>query len=299
MVELRHMNWFYLALSSTILFCFGNIFAKFILSKYLKNSLFYLFFYLFFLIPFYVVAFIFFVPLSFSNFSLLAILASFFLYLSVYFNYKVYITEEVSRIISLGYTEVIFVLLLSTIFLGEIFTLEKYIGIFLVTIGAISISFKRGLKLRKGVLFILLSSVFFSIYVVLSKYSLNFINFLEFYFWSNLIGLSIIQIPIFFKYKEGFLKTIKGLNKKIFILFLLQGLLNMSVFIFLYLPALSLGKASLVSAVDASRPLFILLITVVLSIFFPYVIKEEIKKSVIFLKLAASFLIILGVFLIA
>jgi len=293
------MLWLYLALGATILWGIGNIFKKFVLEKHIKNPIFYLLFNGVFLIPVYAVIIILFVPIEISIFSLIAVLNGFIFYISVYFQTKAFRIEEVSRIIPLGYTEVIFTLILSMIFLKEFFTFDKYIGIFLIFVGAFLISYEKGVVLRKGAFLVLTSSFLFGIYMVLSKYILGFMNFMGVYFWTVMIGFTIIQIPLLIKYKKTFFKKIKSLNKNIFLLMIILGLINTLAMMFLYLPALSLGPASLVSAIDASRSFFVLLFVVILSLFFPNILKENLDKNTIILKIISSILIISGVFLIA
>jgi drug/metabolite transporter (DMT)-like permease len=69
--------------------------------------------------------------------------------------------EEVSRVMSLFSFTPLFVLLLSTIFLSEIFRFEKYVGIFLIVFGSIFVSVKKyvKVKLSRALIFMLLASV--------------------------------------------------------------------------------------------------------------------------------------------
>lgn len=62
--------------------------------------------------------------------------------------------------------------------------------------------------------------------------------------------------------------------------------------------AVSAGYVTLVSALSSIQPFFILLFTVILSIFYPHILKEEVGRSVIFQKFLAIILMFIGVILI-
>jgi len=62
--------------------------------------------------------------------------------------------------------------------------------------------------------------------------------------------------------------------------------------------ATSISYVTLVNALSSVQPFFVLLFTVLLSIFFPHIIKEEINKSIMFLKVLAIILMFIGVILV-
>jgi len=292
------MDWIFLTLLATILAASSNVFVKFILDKEIKDPIFYLLFNLVFLTPFYIIFLFLFTQITFSFFSLIPVLAGILFYISAYLFYEAIRIDEVSRVVPLVYTSTVFTMILSTIFLGEFFTFSKYVGIFLVFSGAFLISFEKSLKIRRGAYLTLISAFIVGIYNILFKYSLNFMNYTNAFFWGTLIGFSLIQIPILFKYNKKFFKMTKKLKKGIFIFLIAFGLIFIISRI-LFLSAMSLAPVALFSAVGASRPLFVLIFTIILSLFFPHIIKENLKKSLILLKIGASILIIVGIFLIA
>jgi len=62
--------------------------------------------------------------------------------------------------------------------------------------------------------------------------------------------------------------------------------------------ALSFGYASLVYSLSSIQPFFVLLIAVILSRFFPSILKEEVSKSIVLVKIIAIISIFIGAFLI-
>jgi hypothetical protein len=62
--------------------------------------------------------------------------------------------------------------------------------------------------------------------------------------------------------------------------------------------ALVTGPATLVNSLSNLQPFFVFLFAVGLSLFFPKILKEELKKSTLALKLIAMILMFVGVILI-
>jgi hypothetical protein len=62
--------------------------------------------------------------------------------------------------------------------------------------------------------------------------------------------------------------------------------------------AVSIGYITLVNALSSIQPFSILLFAVILSIFFPFILKEEIGKSIVAQKLIAIILMFIGAILI-
>jgi hypothetical protein len=71
------------------------------------------------------------------------------------------------------------------------------------------------------------------------------------------------------------------------------------VALFIFTIAVSLGPVTLVNSLGALQPLFVLAIAVVFSNFFPHILKEEVDRHTIALKLVAIALMIIGTVLVA
>ena len=236
-------------------------------------------------------------PLSYSNI-LLALIAGIFYILMSVFYFKALKIEEVSRVSPLFHLSPLFILIFAGIFLGEIFTPLKFLGIFLLMAGAILISSKNLSKasLSKAFWWMILSVIALSINALLTKYLLNFTDYWTIFAYAR-IGALIGLIPIAYVYFPELIDTIRRHGKRVIAVMSVNESLNL-VGVLLLTIAISIGYVTLVEALSSVQPFFVLLIAVILSIFYPSILKEEIKKSVIFQKLVAIILMFVGVILI-
>ncbi len=235
--------------------------------------------------------------LSYFNIAL-ASFAGILYAIGVLFYFKAVKIEEISRVIPLLYLSPLFVSILAAVFLGEIFTPIKYLGIFLLVIGAVSISSKNFIKFGfgKAFWFMVLASLVFSINAVITKYLLNFVDFWTIFSYIR-IGAFFALIPTFcFSFKDLIL-AVREHGKKTVILISLNEILALFAVILITI-AMTKGYITLVNALSSVQPFFVLLIAVILSVFYPKILKEEIGKSAILLKLIAITLMFVGVILI-
>ncbi|MBZ9572835.1 DMT family transporter [Patescibacteria group bacterium] len=228
----------------------------------------------------------------------LAFVAGVFYILTAVFYFKAVKIEEISRVIPLFYFGSIFILLLATLFLGEVFTFTKYLGIFLLVTGAVLISSKNFLKLSfgKAFWFMIFGTILGSIGAVLTKYLLGFTDFWTIFGYLR-IGAIFPLIPIFYFSFPELIKTTKAHGKKVIAVISLNGTLNFFAVLLITI-AISVGYVTLVSALTSVQPFFVLLFAVVLSTFYPKILKEEITKRTMFIKLLAIILMFIGAVLI-
>lgn len=277
-----------------------DIVDKFVLTKWIKNPLLpVILLGIIGLIASIVVYFINgFSALSYLNI-LLALTAGFFYALFVIFYYQAAKIEEISRVVPLFNIAPLFVLLLATIFLGEIFTPLKYAGIFFLVIGAVLISVKDFslFKLSRAIGWALAGVLAVAISAALTKYLLNFADYWTVFAYSR-IGTTLATIPIIYMYLPELISVVRMYGKRVVVILSASEVVNL-VGLLLITLATSLGAVSLVSALAATEPFFVLVFTVLLSLFYPLVLKEEIGRSAIFFKLTAVILMFVGVILIA
>lgn len=235
--------------------------------------------------------------LSYLNIFLCFIAGIFYILMAVFYFMALKI-EEVSRIIPMFYLFPLFVLLLATIFLGEIFTPLKYLGIFLLVIGAILVSSKdfRKISLGKAFWLMVLATISIAISHVLMKYVLNFADYWTVFSYIR-IGAAFALIPIVYFYLPEFLTTIKRYGKKVIGLMSINETFSLTGTILITI-ATAIGYVTLVSALSSLQSFFVLLIAVFLSIFYPRILKEEIEKSTVALKIMAITIMFIGVMLV-
>lgn len=231
--------------------------------------------------------------------SLLILLTSGFLtaiYLLPY--YKALTFDETSLVVPLLQTYPVFVLILGSMLLGETLSYSQYFGSFLIILAGVLLSAKstKGniFKLRKSFFYIMLSSFLFAVAQILYKFGVT-----EIPFWNTLpfegfgIAIGALAVFLFRNNKEIFKKETKRFKK--------QVLLFIGINEFFYILArytgyfaISLISVGLVSVLAGFQPLFTLIYGIILSLWFPYIVKEVITKKTLGLKLASILMIILG-----
>jgi hypothetical protein len=142
----------------------------------------------------------------------------------------------------------------------------------------------------------LLNTISFAITKVIEKYLLNNWDYWTVFSYVN-IGFFLVMLPFIIYYFSDFKELVRKYKSKAIGLMTWSESLSL-VGIVLSLQAMSFGFVSLVTALYSLQYLFVFLWILLFSIWFPKIIKEELKGSVIALKLLAIILIISGVFLV-
>jgi len=292
------MHWFLIALLPPIFLGFSNILDKYLLDNHFKNPISYTVL-LFLLNWIYLIILFLFFPISTVK-VLEAVVLGFGFLIAVYFYSKALLIEESSRVVSLTYLSSIFVLVLAAVFLGELLTLSNYFGALLIVISAVLVSYKKE-KVRKfspALVFALLYGLIFAVYSVVIKYLLDFTNYWTLLFWGftgGMLGsLLFLTNP---RVRSDLFKTIKKLSITAWVLTIFTTLFAF-ISILIYTYVISIQRVSLVSAIFAIRPFFVLFFAVFLTLVAPRIMKEEIDRKMIVLKLIAVFLVIVGSYLI-
>ncbi len=294
------MEWILFSILAAFTWAIVNIVDKYVLTKWIRKPI----------VPVMIIGIIGliasiivyythgFSELSYINI-LLAFVSGVFYILMSFFYFKAVKIEEISRITPLFYLTPLFILILASIFLGEFFAPIKYLGIFLLVIGAFLISSKKITKISFGKAFwlMILSSLFLAINQVITKYLLGFADFWTIFSWTR-IGTIVALIPVYFICFPDFISTVKEHGKKVIGVVSLNESLNVVGVIFITIAA-SVGYVTLVNALSSIQPLFVLIFAVFLSIFYPRILKEEMGKSTVLLKLVAIILMFAGAILVS
>lgn len=212
--------------------------------------------------------------------------------------------EEVSRAVPIFSLTPIFVVVLGTVFLNEVFTIETYLGIFLAISGSVLVSSKKlgkeffHLKANKAFWMILTSTVLFAVYAVLTRWILQFSDFWNIFFWSRL-G-TIIPILFFLLHsgtREEIFSIASALRDYKMEFVAVSELFN-NLAVFAQTVALSLGPAALVETATSVQSLFILLMVVVARRVWKTDLGDDLSREAILVKVIASVMIIIGIYLI-
>ena len=295
------MNWIILVLIATMLWAIMGIIHKFIRVEYIEDSV----GYLIFIVPTVLFSL---VLLLFQPFALLkgtqaylAILSGVLTMIGCYFYIEALHKEEVSRVFILYRISPLIVLIMSTIFLNEILTTKQYLAFALIFIGSILVSFKKTkdkIKLSIGAVLVLASSFFWSAQTVILKY-ISEINLATTMIYREL-GYLIAIIVIFLfssKTRSSTKKIIKDLNIKKTIIVYSAEIMGMTGMFLVYL-AIQQGPVSLVQVAEGFEAVFVLILAVIISKFFPKILQEKFDIRTIAIKIISIVLMLGGLFMI-
>lgn len=227
------------------------------------------------------------------------ILAGILNVLSLLFYYKAVKIEEISRVIPLYYLMNFFILFLAYIFLGEVLTPIKYLGVFFLATGAILVSQKDSInfKFNKAFWFMVLASGAIAASAVITKYLLNFADYWTIFSYTRGLGVFVALLPIIYLNFNDLISEVKKNGKKVVGLMSVSEILNVLAGLFITL-AISAGSVTLVAALSSIQPFIVLVLALTISIFYPAIFKEDLKKANIIIKVVATVLIFIGVILI-
>ena len=210
--------------------------------------------------------------------------------------------EEASRIAALTSLSPAFVAVLAVILVNEIFPPKSYMGIVLMILGSVLISYKRN-HLKKMVplsliLVLIVVNFSFGLDQTLSKVSLDQISFwsflMMFMFGRFVVAFPGLAIP---SVRRKFTSEVRGLGRN-FALTLASGSIMWSLGVMFLFYAASIGPITLVSTLGLLSPLFTILFAILITKYLPKVLKEEIDRKTVALKVVAVVLILLGTYLI-
>ena len=291
------MDWFFLALIGPFLYALTNHIDKILLEKYFKQGgvgTLMLFSSLLSAIalPFLFLADRTVFDVSGINVIILTIVA--ILNIALLWLYFLALKGDEASIVIVFYQLVpVFGLILGYFILGESITKIQLLAMAIVILGTTIISFEidseNNFKLRRQtVIYMLLASFFWALSSVIFKFVALEENVLRSLFWEHLVLMILgIFMFIFIKsYRINFLQAIQNHSKAIITLNFANEILYMSgsiVLSFAYL----LAPISLVLLTNSFQPIFVLVIGVVLTVFFPRIVVEKITAKNLWQKIIA------------
>src|SRR3989338_799178 len=297
------MNWILYALLSRFFWAADNIVDKFIIGKYIKDS------YVLTLIggiaPLFIAIIIFLTSrlnwIGLTPISIM-ILAGAIQIVAEFAFYQALLKEEVSRVIPLFQFTPIFVFILSFIFLKETLTIKQSLGFILILLGGVFISVKKikGLfTLRAAFWWMMLSSFIYAIQAVIGKAFYNIYPFVIVTFYLS-IGMFIPTFLLLLfskKLKTKFTKELSSLPTKGWFTVVLGIVFVAFAYITSFL-AFSTGLVSIISVLRGFQSVFVLIFSIALSLWLPKILKEELAGKVLFTKILAIAIMLIGLYFI-
>jgi drug/metabolite transporter (DMT)-like permease len=295
------MDWLVFALLSPAFWGLNNVFNKFLVAKKFEGY-YSITAYLHFIDMIFAAIVYFVAPISFElPYAFFAMVLGLFPLAAFWFYTKALRVEEVSRVTPLFQFIPILVVFLSALFLNEILSVQKYLGIALIVFTSLLISYRKsekGNSLSSAFKLMIPFSVIFSVYTILVKYLLSYMDYWSVFFWM-LVGsfCGVLVMLTFSKPRKEFTETATALGFRTFAVALVSELVYVLGTV-CSLIAMSLGYASLVSALAGLQNFFVFIFMLALSLFVPTILKEETHRSVVVLKTAAIALMFVGTWLI-
>ena len=234
------------------------------------------------------------------NANISAVTSGAFLGLAVMILMKVMYTQEVSRAIPVTQCAPIFAALLALPLLGESITPVQWAGIITSVIGSVLISLKidqgvHGIFLHRSFYFLMISAFCFGAAYVVGKMALQELPIL---YTHGLRTFTLGLTFLCFAVRSETWNDVKHLIIKrspAFVFVTINEFITAQFAMIILLFALSLGPASLVSAVTSSRALFTLLFTLGITKIWNGSLGEEISTSSTLTKLFSTLLIVGGI----
>ena len=222
--------------------------------------------------------------------------------LAIFPYYQAIAIDDPSRVVPFFQVVPIFVVVGGYVFLRESVSLAQLAGICVITLGAFLLSVKKfnfGLfKLRRSLWLTLLSSLLMAASIILFRFVV-----VRQEFWPSLgydivgEGFGGLLLLLFARYRRQSWQELKKISLNLGLIFSVNQAIYLAGRFFAY-RAISLAQVALVAAVGGVQPFFVLIFGIVLSVWFPSVVKEDIRHSTIALKILAIGLIFTGVWLI-
>ena len=301
------MSWFFIAIVAPFLYALTNHIDKILISKYFKESGVGALLLFSSLLSFIAMPFLFWAdpnvfslePLSIGILSIGGILN-----ILVLWCYFVALSDDEASITVIFYQLVpVFALILGYFVLGETITKMQFIAMAIIIIGTSIISFDvdadNKFTIRTQTIFLMSAASFFwALESVLFKLIALEENWIRSLFWEHLMLMLVGGLVFTFikKYRNDFLQAIKDNSKPILALNVgNENLYMVGNIIFAY--AYMLAPVALVLLTQSFQPLFVIIVGVFLTVFFPKITAEKITLRDMGQKLLAIMITGIGTYL--
>lgn len=293
--------YIWIAIFAYFLYALNGIADKFLLTKAVKHPIAYAFYIgitgplTFFLAPFGLKM------VGPSDF-LIALLGGGCFIIALYFFYAAIQQTSISRILPIegGFVPV-FTLLLAYVILGERLTIVQYLAFGFLVLGAILISLKKDASgwhpkaLGNGIL----AAFLFALSLAITKLIFDKTNFVSGLIWTRL-GFFLVALSFLIpkKSRNHILRAPRQASTTNKFLYYGTRLTGGAAGL-LQNYAISLGSVTIVNALQGSQYAILLILTTALSKYFPQILSERIRSSILAQKVMAIIFISVGLWLLA
>ncbi|MFH1511416.1 MAG: EamA family transporter [Candidatus Woesearchaeota archaeon] len=225
--------------------------------------------------------------------------ASFILSVAAYG--KAMLLDDASRVVPLLQLSPIFVFMLSFIFLGERLALPVILGVFFLIVGAFVISTERTkgvFRLRPALYFAAMNSVVVAAATVCQKYLLSDMPPFDLLVWmrigSLVPALLLLLVPTIRRDTYSVWQSMRKPKQLVF--FSNEALTVIALIVIIQ--ALSIAPASVISALWGFQLVTMFLFTILITVFLPKIISEDLSKKVLLQKGIAIAIMFVGLWLV-
>lgn len=212
--------------------------------------------------------------------------------------------DDASRVTPLFQIIPVFILIFSYIFLGEVPTPGQLSGFFLILSGTLLLSVEnfspRLFRMNGFFRFIMLSALLYSIPGVIFKFIIGTYNFWDSLIYEFLGGAIGAVLLMAWRYasEDGLGEALAGIGKDIWLIIVGNEAIYIAARFFTFY-SISLAPIYLVSVFGGVGPVFVFFYGIILSVWFPQIIKEDISPRTLLKKGVAILVIAIGAYLIS
>jgi len=272
---------------------------KYILSKYTKGIFDFVFFSTITSWIFFAVIFLFAGTPALSIYSLIPIATGMILIYSYGFYGKALEQGDTSSFVILFKLIPIITVILAFIFLGQTLSSNEFFGFVIVLIGATIVSFKKSKGIFiKGFGMILIAILMWSVMTLFIDYGLTKMSFWDYFMLDNLgsalAGLTMFIIP---SIRKQVIEGIKTATTKKYIWFSWNNVLDFFGQMSIKKALAITPSAGLVMVVIQVQSFYAIIIGIMLTLFIPHIIKEDISAFVLIKKFVGVVIMFSGVYI--
>ncbi|MBI5613401.1 EamA family transporter [Candidatus Gottesmanbacteria bacterium] len=209
--------------------------------------------------------------------------------------------EDASRVVPLFQFIPVFTFILSAVFLKEFLTTRQIFGLMMVVVSGILLSLKKVdgsiLTPRKSLWLMLVSSLMYGLIAILFRFVAK-----ENSFWTMIsyqyigTGIGGVFLFLFPRIRNGFTSRVLEIKKSFGIVVVGHFLSMVAQVSESY--AVTFVSVPLVNIIGSIQPVFVLVFGIILTLWFPHIIKEDIKKAVVAHKFVSVVFMFLGLILV-
>lgn len=293
------MSWIFLSLLAPLFWASSNFVDKYILGKYTKGIFDFVFFSTITSWVFFAVILLFTGTPELSLYSLIPIATGMILIYSYGFYGKALEQGDTSSLVILFKLIPVVTVILAFAFLGQTLSSNELLGFIVVLVGAMIVSFEKSKGIFiKGFGMILIAILMWSVMTLFIDYGLTKMSFWDYFMLDNLgsalAGLTMFIVP---SIRKQVIEGIKTATKGKYIWFSWNNVLDffgqMSI-----KKALAIApSAGLVTVVMQVQSFYAILIGILLTLFIPHIIKEDISASMLIKKFIGAVIMFSGVYI--